>query len=309
MIVVERKRERAVRVKNRQLSERARARFCHANPVCIYGLIVIAVVGFSAQTARASVIWMEQAQRLQEVSATLLDTMPVPLPLSPNLSAGLRANISFLPTPNPRVGGKLEALPSSPVQSIPSLHGTFGVPVGSAETVAAEAWAGVLPRGIEKLMGIKASLLQLQWGGRAEVASQRLGFARFVLGLGAAQTKSSIEGTISSASGTDTFTSSSLLTFANLTAQHPRSGIWGSFMIGRKKTTSRLVIVEDNTDLEIVDALANTKQPNWTQFSLGLPLSGGLSLAISELVVPDRVEMPRFTLAWNFFSPSGAPRE
>ncbi|MEN9826673.1 MAG: hypothetical protein RI953_2418 [Pseudomonadota bacterium] len=296
-------------MKSRHFSETLRADFCGGARGSIFTFLFAAAIEFSAPAAQASVLWMEQAQRLQEVSATLLDTMPVPVPLSPSLAAGLRANISFLPAPNPRVGAKLESLPASPVQSIPSLHGMFGVSASSAESLAVEAWAGVLPKGVEKLMGIKASLMQLQWGGRAEVASQRLGFVRFVLGVGAAQTKSTLEGTISSASGTDSFTSSSQLTFANLTAQHPRSGIWGAFMIGRKKTTSRLVIVEDDTDLEVVDTLANTKQPNWIQVSLGLPLNGGLSLAISELVVPDRVEMPRLTLAWNFLSPSGAPRE
>lgn len=303
------KRGEGTKVKVREMSNIAKGTFNSA-PRCT--IVVLSLVGslFTPRSvAWASVLWMEQAQRLQEVSATLLDTMPVPVPLSPSPAAGVRANISFLPTPNPRVGSKLESLPASPVQSIPSLHGTLGIAPSASESIAMEGWAGILPKGVEKMMGIKASLLQMQWGGRVEFATQRLAAARLILGAGAAQTKSTIEGTISSVAESDSFTASSLLTFANMTVQHTRSGIWGAFMLGRKKTTSRLTISDDNTDLEIVDALANTKQPHWTQFSLGVPVMSGLTLAVSELLVPDRVEMPRLTLAWNFLSPSGAPRE
>ena len=252
---------------------------------------------------------MEQAQRLQEISATLLDTMPVASPIGSNLNAGVRADLSFLPSPNPRVGAKVEALPSAPVQAIRTLFGSAGLMFGGFEAIAAEGWAGVLPKGTEKLLGIKAALIQYQYGARAEISSTRMGAARFVLGAGLTRTQSDLTGTISSTSGSDVFKSDSLITFASTSVQHVRSGLWGALMIGRKKTTSRLTITEDQTDLEVVDTLSSARQPHWTQVSLGFNLSKSFSFALSELMVPDRLEMPRITFAWNLLSPSGAPRE
>jgi hypothetical protein len=259
--------------------------------------------------ASAAVLWMDQAQRLQEVSATLLDTVPVALPLAPALCLGVRTNISFLPVANPRVGSKMESLPSSPVQTIPTAYASTGLMLGTSESVAAEGWIGVLPAGLEKMIGMKASLMQMQGGMRLELSSSRMTPARFFAGAGMARTKSAVEGTISSSSGKDSFTAESALTFVSAGVQHQRSGVWGSLMIGRKRTTSRLSIVEDQTDLEIVDSLANARQPVWTQVSLGFNFSQTLSFALSELMVPDRIEMPRLTLMWSFLSPSSALRE
>lgn len=273
------------------------------------GLRTGLVVGLLSSQADAAVLWMEQAQRLQEVSATLLDSAPVASPLPSGLNLGMRADVSFLPTPNPRVGSKLESLPSSPVQALPTIFASAALPLGSIESLSAEVWAGVLPKGVEKLMGIQASLFQYQWGARSEISSARLGAARFVLGAGLAQTKSFIEGKISSANGGDTFTASTQLLFANLGVQHVRSGFWGGVTLGSKKTRSRLAIEEDNTDLEVSDTLANAKQPRWTQVSLGLNLTRSIGVTVSELMVPDRVDLPRISVSWTAVSPSGAPRE
>jgi hypothetical protein len=275
-------------------------------------LALTAAVGLSTiipLSASAAVLWIQQAQRLQEVSATLLDTAPVAHPLVPALSAGLRSNVSFLPEANPRVGSKMESLPSSPVQTIPAVFVSAGLMLGSAEALSVESWAGYLPAGVEKVLGIKASLIQLQAGARAEISSLRAGSARLVAGAGIAKTKSAVEGVISSHQGSDSFTADSTLTFVSAGVQHPRSGVWGGLMIGRKKTSSRLSISEDRTDLEIVDTLKNARQPVWSQVSLGFSLTQSISVALSELFVPDRIEMPRLTFNWNLLSPSASPRE
>lgn len=257
----------------------------------------------------AAVLWMEQAQRLQEVSATLLDTVPVASPIAQNFQLGIRADVSFLPAPNAKVGSKIEPMPSAPAQMIPSLYSAASVPLGSNEALSGEVWGGYLPEGSGKLVGLKAALRQTQWGGRAELSSARLGSARLVAGGGYAVTSSSLSGTISSSQGTDTFTARSVLTFVNLAVQHSQSGLWGGVMLGKKNTNSRLSIVEDNTDLQLSDNLSNAKQPHWTQVSLGVQLGKTVSIALSELMVPDRADMPRLSLAWSFFTPSGALRE
>jgi hypothetical protein len=271
-------------------------------------------VCLSAQTtlgesAQGTVLWMDQAQRLQEVSATLLDTMPVAVPVPQRSRLGVRADISFLPTPNPRVGAKLESLPSAPVQSIPSVYASTGLALGSSESISGEVWVGFLPRGVEKLMGIKASLQQIQWGVRSELSSVRAGAARWLVGGGLAQTRSSISGSISSLNGTDSFSATSMLSFMHVSVQHVRSGLWGAVTLGQKDTKSRLTIEEDKTDLEIRDTLQSAKQPRWTQVSLGLNISESLSIAISELMVPDRIDMPRLSFAWTVLESSGTARQ
>lgn len=249
--------------------------------------------------AAAKVLWIDQAQRLQQVSAALLDTVPVPQPLKAGLSIGIRADLSFLPSPNPTVGAKIEKLPSAPVQSIPVVAASFGVELGESESVATEVWVGVLPAGVEKLLGIKASLSQTHVGARAQLASTRLGHARLSVGAGLARTQSKMSGQISSATGSDLFTAASLVSFAEIALQHERSGLWAGSALGKRKAESRLSIEEDETDLELTDTLADAKQPYWKQFSLGLKTDSHWSFALSELMVPDRLEMPRLTLAWE----------
>lgn len=264
---------------------------------------------FFVQGAEGSVLWIEQAQRLQEVSASLLDTIPVTIPLPNTFSLGVRADLSFLPTPNPRVGGKMEKLPTSPIQSVPLIFSSVGLGLGNFERMSAEISAGILPPGVEKLLGIKASLLQTHLGGRFQLSSVRFGQARLNMGVGMARTTSSVEGSFSSTSGTDRFSAAAEFKFVEASAQHSRSGVWAGVALGSKKTTSRLSIQEDATDLKLTDTLANARQPYWSQFTLGIAGRGGWSIALSELVVPDRVEMPRLSFSWNVISRSDALRE
>lgn len=264
---------------------------------------------FFVHCADASVLWIDQAQRLQEVSASLLDSIPVAVPLPNALSLGVRADVSFLPTPNPRVGGKIEKLPTSPIQSIPLIFSSVGLGLGSSERMSAEISAGLLPPGVEKLLGVKASLLQTHVGGRFQLSTVRFGQARLNMGVGMARTTSSVEGTFSSTSGTDRFSAEAQFKFAEGSVQHARSGVWAGIALGSKKTTSRLSIQEDATDLKLTDTLANARQPYWSQFTLGVAGRGRWSIALSELVVPDRVEMPRLSFSWNIISQSDALRE
>ncbi len=249
--------------------------------------------------AAASVLWMEQAQRLQEVSAALLETIPVPQPLTPDLALGVRADVSFLPSPNPTVGAKIEKLPSAPVQSIPSFAASWGLRLGESESVSVETWAGVLPPGVEKLLGIKATLTQTHFGARVQLGSARYGAAHVHLGAGVARTQSKMTGQISSASGNDSFSSNSVLSFADVSLQHQRSGLWAGMVLGKRKAQSRLSIEEDDTDLEITDTLSDARQPYWTQLTLGIRGNSNWGLAVSELIVPDRLEMPRVSLSWT----------
>jgi hypothetical protein len=255
---------------------------------------------FPTPAAAADVLWMEQAQRLQEISAALLETIPVPQPLGVGPEFALKADLSFLPSPNPTVGAKLEKLPSAPVQSIPSVAASWGTTLGGSESLSAELWAGILPAGVEKLLGIKAALSQTHFGARIQLASARLGQARMTLGAGMARTQSTMTGQISSSEGSDLFTAHSTLSFTDLAFQHQRSGLWAGLALGKRRAESRLSIEEDDTDLEITDTLSNARQPYWSQLTLGLKGNSSWSFAVSELIVPDRIEMPRLTLAWSF---------
>lgn len=263
---------------------------------------MVAWLAWVAPPASAAVLWMDQAQRLQEVSASLLDTMPVPRPLPSQMHLGIRTDLSFLPSPNPRVGAKLEKLPSSPVQSIPALFAGSGVLLTERESVALEMWAGLLPPGAEKLLGIEASLLQVQWGARAQLATARFGAIRWSAGAGLAKTNSKVSGKISSASGNDIFAADHTMKFAEALVQHQPSGSWLGVMLGDKKTVSRLAIAEDATDLVLTDTLAHAGQPYWSQYTVGVATDSGWSIALSELVIPRRLEMPRLSVSWRLIS-------
>lgn len=264
---------------------------------------------FPTQTAEGAVLWMDQAQRLQEISATFLDSLPVSQPIAAWTSLGVRADLSLLPSPNPKVGAKNEKLPSAPVQSIPLLTATTGVDLGASEGLACQAWGGVLPPGGEKLFGIKASLFQSQFGGRCQFSSTRFAPVRLGLGGGVLRTNSSLKGTISSQTASDTFTATNISRFVELNVQHLRSGLFAGLTLGNKKTTSRLAIVDDATDLTLTDTLSNAGQPYWSQYTIGVVTNSGWGVALSELVVPSRLEMPRISVSWTFLNLSGARHE
>ncbi len=82
----------------------------------------------ASQLSAAS--WEEQAERLQMVSASLLDAQPLLSPTIDGQTKGSfrlegKAIISVLPKMNATVGGKSEQPPQPPAHSIPTIEGSY----------------------------------------------------------------------------------------------------------------------------------------------------------------------------------------
>lgn len=251
-------------------------------------------------TAKA-ITWETQADRLQNVSATLLDAVPIFKPIDSAVQVGYLSNISFLPKINPKVGAKSEKVPSSPVHTVPSLDfgGVFSVPgnikLGGGFTL------GYLPAGTEKLLGLKTKISEELFGGQFQ--TQWLFSDAFGVNVGGGyqQTKSKAKGPIASHTGSDTFDAKTKLYWGAIAADFRSVGLWAGVQAGLKNTESRLTIEEDDTDLHTTDKLEDASLPVWSQATLGWRASGGgIWFALSELVVPARLYMTRLSLGYDF---------
>lgn len=261
-------------------------------------LVPLAVLVGLAQETRAfadGVTWEEQAERLQNVSASLLDGVPVSLVMPGGLYVSAGGAFSFLPEVNPRVGGKKEKVPSSPVHGIPTLQVSYGLDL-TAVRVGARVWGGYLPAGAEGVFGIEAELNQ--WSAGAALAA---GFAiplpPFVGGpaveLGWQKSSAAVRGAITAKHAKDTFDTETQIVYASL-GLHPRTiGLHAAVMLGIKETKSTFEIPADSTKLALTDDLSDTGFPYLTQVQVGWRMPPGIMVGLAELWVPERLAMPR----------------
>ena len=241
-----------------------------------------------------SVTWEQQAERLQNVSATLLDGLPLGEPVQ-STSVEARAIFSFLPKVNPKVGSKSEKVPSAPVHSVPTLQ--FNAVAG--KSFGMQLWAGYLPPGGEKLFGIKAKLSQWLVGGSVQGLLPLQGFELFAP-LGFQMGKSNLKGPIASPSSDDTFTSSSRFLCVAPGIRFPALHLWAGVLLSHKNTKSEFNISSEGTNLALTDTLSDSSFPYATQFSVGWYHESGLQLALSELLVPKRITMPRLLVSYQY---------
>ena len=126
-------------------------------------LVMTALFWGLAFTAQAGeVTWEGQAERLQNINASLLDGLPAGEPVRSPLGVEVKSIISFLPEVNPKVGDKKEDVPSAPAHLVPTvqLNGRWSL-------IGYQAWAGYLIPGAESLLGLEASLEQYIIGASA----------------------------------------------------------------------------------------------------------------------------------------------
>lgn len=249
--------------------------------------------------ARAEATWEQQAERLQNVSATLLDAVPFADPVRNDASVELKAPVSFLPDVNPRVGAKKEKVPSAPVHAVPTLQGNARFLRGSSYALGAQAWAGYLPSGGEKLFGIDARLRQWTAGGLVSPQFALGSFDAF-LSLGAQYSDADLEGAITEPKAKDSFRSRTVLAFAAPGVVHRDSGLWGNVLVSAKRTKSVFEIPSDGTKFEITDRLSDSTLPVATQVAAGWSHESGLQAAGAMLFVPKRLVMPRLLLSYQY---------
>lgn len=249
-----------------------------------------------AYASPSSVTWEQQAERLQVVSASLLDAVPVTVLPPKSLHLGVSSVLSLLPEVNPRVGGKSEKVPSSPVHTVPMIQLGYGLGLSALAQGTARVWGGYLPSGLEGVFGVKAELSQ--WAvGAALGVKMGLGLPPFVGDLGAEMgmqlTSASLSGAITEPEANDEFETDSRILFLALGLHPEHMGLHAAFLVASKQTTSRFVVSSSRTELEVTDKLSDASPPLVMQAQIGAKLPFGLTLGFAELWVPERLLMPR----------------
>lgn len=244
--------------------------------------------------------WEVQAERLQEVSASLLDAAPMPSPLATKPSVRAQTVMSFLPKVNAQVGAKAEDVPSAPVHTVPSLG--IEMPFFSSSSVQTQFGinAGYLPSGAEGLVGIKATLKQQAAG--ATFAISKMGTGLLPYGsLSIHHTEAAMRGPISSKEGEDRFDVRTNIATLSLGSQLTQS--YGNYWIGAalamRRAVSEFYIDEDQTAIELIDDSSKSVSDMQHQAAVGLDLNLGIRVAVGVIDTPHRSRMPRATFAYS----------
>ncbi len=227
-----------------------------------------------------AVTWEEQAERLQLISASLMENLPVSAPVASAGRVGLENRISFLPELNPQIGSKHEKVPSAPIHAIPTL---------SLEGYSMRCFAGYLVPGLEGLMGLNAKLTQSTIG--LEWVPDWDGI---YTSLGAQRTTGTLVGAITASDANDEFSLTSTEFHAALGFH---GGPWfGNILLAKKSTESRFSIPADATEVTLNDELSGSSPPLATQAMLGLEFWGVQRVAFGILHQDKRLTMPRLVL-------------
>jgi hypothetical protein len=256
-----------------------------------------------AGTQASAISWQTQAERLQNVYASIFDTYPLSVPYRNKKTLSLSSTISLLPDINPRVGGKKENPPQPPIHSVPIIRYTHRLSDSNTHQFYGSLWGGMLPRGFESLVGIDASLQQWIAGTAIHYQyplGQLLTGTTLLVPLGWQYTEARMQGSITEENTTDSFSVQNQIVYAAPGIAHQGTGTWINLLIAKKNTKSRLEIAADQTVFSFRDTLSDQDWPLATQISAGWEHSDtGLQLIASELWVPGRLLMPRFKLAYQ----------
>lgn len=251
--------------------------------------------------AKAAVWWYEQAERLQLVSATLLDGPPISEPVPQSGFIEARLLTSLLPKPNPTVGSKAEKVPAAPVHTVPTLVGGLPLKSSGRYSLVGTAWGGYLPleKSMAKMIGIDASLHQSIYGLSAENIF-RLQKFHLLTSLGAQVGSAELKGAITAPEAQDAFSAKMNLFFISQGIQMRNVPLWGNVMILLRRGKSTFNIRAEQTEFIRDETMADAQVPLATQLTVGISLlSRRLHLAVSEYVVPNRLVMPRVSMAYQ----------
>ncbi|MEN9528682.1 MAG: hypothetical protein RI932_555 [Pseudomonadota bacterium] len=262
---------------------------------------VLALLCLSSGRADAAAWWYEQAERLQLVSATLLDGVPISEPVPLTGHVGFRSTISILPKPNPKVGAKSEKVPAAPIHTVPTL--SYGYPVARSGryTLVATAWAGYLPmpKSAAKLLGVDASINQYIAGGSLENIFRHPRMF-LITSLGAQYGKAQVLGAITEDGASDKFDAALTSAYISQTVQGRRVPMWINGMLVFRRGKSTFLIEKEKTEFTRSDTMSDASVPFAIQLSFGVTIKKSFQLALSEYMVPNRLIMPRATLAYQY---------
>jgi hypothetical protein len=267
----------------------------------LWSILLMAVVA-SGREVQAATWWYEQAERLQLVSAALLDGPPIsePVPLSPFVE--FRMLTSFLPKVNPKVGSKSEKVPSVPFHAVPTLSGGLPLAKSGRGTLVGTAWGGLLPlpKSIAKTIGVNASMNQYIVGMSSEFYF-RLPTLTTYSSVGGQLGKATLSGSITAVDAQDSFEAKMLMFYLAQGVQFRKTPLWANGMVLFRKGTSAFDIGAEKTKFVRDDTLADAQVPLALQMTVGFSmLKRSLHLALSEYLVPNRLAMPRLSLIYQY---------
>ncbi|MEN9827164.1 MAG: hypothetical protein RI953_2909 [Pseudomonadota bacterium] len=263
-----------------------------------------AAFGFAAgvsSKAKAAAWWYEQAERLQNVSATLLDGPPISEPVpNRNFIAG-RMLTSLLPKASGKVGDKEEKVPSAPVHGVPTLVAGMPLYASGKYSLVGTGWAGVLPLpvSIAKVMGINASLTQFAFGASGE-NMYRLSSMILTTSVGFQYANATIDGAITAADAKDNFNAATTLFHVSQGVRARTMPLWANAMFLVRRSTSKFSITKEQTEFVRTDKMADAQIPISTQLTIGATYNKNIHFALSEYIVPDRLIMPRLSVVYQY---------
>jgi hypothetical protein len=264
--------------------------------------IIVALVAAQPKSVHAGVWWYDQAERLQNVSATLLDSPPISEPVPVNSGfLSTRFLTSLLPKPNPQVGSKQEKVPAAPLHVVPTLVAGFPVMSSGRYTLVTTAWGGYLPlpASVGKMIGVNASLTQFTFGASAENVF-RLSNMFLITSIGFQRGRAKLEGAITAADAKDSFDATTSLFHVSQSVIGRRTPLWANGMVILRRGASKFSITREQTEFIRNDNMSDAQIPIASQVTLGLKLGSSFNAAISEYIVPDRLIMPRVSLIYQY---------
>ena len=246
------------------------------------------------------VTWNQQAERLQLVSASLLDATPVLSPGSEGYVMTAKSVVSTLPKMNATVGGKTEQPPQPPVHAVPTAELMARRHVANVMSLSGRAWGGYLPGAAAAATGMTASCAQSIYGGAVGAWSDLNGIGSFGIELGQQRNQAQIKGGITEVQAKDKFDVRTTLNFFAVTLTpvvEPSLWVQGQRIARQVATTFE--IPNDGTKFELTDRSSLGSAAAATQVALGYDFKNHISAAVAYIHVPERVSMPRFLVGYN----------
>ncbi|MCX6118194.1 MAG: hypothetical protein NT027_11680 [Proteobacteria bacterium] len=242
-----------------------------------------------------TVTWEQQAERLQHVSATLFDNLPMGEFSQTESKVGIKSVVSMLPKVNPTVGSKSEKVPSSPVHAVPTFQVELFPWSWGVLRPGARFWGGLLPKGSEKLVGLKIEVQQRSFGGSLMLRCVT-SFGEPSLELGMQKSDLTAKGAITSLDAEDDFVVNSTMLFSSVSIGRLPFAFWMSGLVANRQVVSQFSIPFDQTSISLTD---NDSKLTY-QVSIGREFANWLNLGVGHSIVPERVAMTRFFLAANY---------
>ncbi|MBM3382474.1 MAG: hypothetical protein FJY29_08555 [Betaproteobacteria bacterium] len=251
--------------------------------------------------ADAAAFWYDQAERLQLVSATLLDGVPISEPVPTTGHLGFRLLTSLLPKPNPKVGDKAEKVPAAPLHTIPTISGGYPFARSGRYTLVGTAWTGYLPlaKSMAKKIRVDASINQYIFGASLENIFRHPRMF-LITSIGVQYGKAQVLGAITEDKVNDKFDTALTSAYIAQTVQGRRVPMWINGMLVFRRGKSTFLIEKEKTEFERSETMSDAPVPFAFQFGIGLTIKKSIHLAISEYIVPNRLIMPRISLAYQY---------